>query len=130
MPGEATILGPFAVMARPQEVAAFRAATGLVDAGDRLPLTFPMRWMASPDVRAALRSLLSEGDLVPVHEGQGFDYAMPLFVGTAYTLRLEARRETAPDRLIVGGTIATEDGLIHAKLETILRLFSTTAIAA
>ena len=128
--GAATDLGSFVVTATPQEAAAFCAATGLAADGRRLPLTFPMRWMASPDVRAALLSLVPERDLVPFHEGQVFAYTAPLFVDTPYALRLEARRETAPDRLIATVAIAADDGTICATLETILRLFSIAAVAA
>ena len=128
--GSATPLGPFAIMATPAEAAAFRRATGLAGDGATLPLTFPMRWMAGRPVRDALMSLLSEPDLVPVHEGQAFDYAVPLLVDTPYTLDLMARRETAPDRLVVDGRIRGADGSVHATLETILRLFSMTAAAA
>ena len=35
-----------------------------------------------------------------------------------------------PDRLILTGTVAGSDGSIRVRLETILRLFSTAAVAA
>ncbi len=124
-----TPLGAFAVRAEPAEVAAFRAATGLPP-GDMVPVTFPMRWLASPEVRDGLLAMASEPDLVPVHESQLFDYIAPLVTGDRYEMNLDARRETTPDRLVLTGTITAEDGTIHVRLETILRLFSTSAAAA
>lgn len=124
-----TPLGPFAVAATPSQIDAFRAATGLPP-GAAVPLTFPMRWLAADAVRTALTSLAADADFVPVHESQSFDYAAPLASGTEYALNLLVRREVAPDRLVVEGTVEGTDGTPVARLETILRLFSTTAVAA
>ena len=109
------------------EAEAFRAATGcppsdLGPAGDILPATFPMRWLASPAVRELLTAAVPEPGLVPVHEGQGFDYERPLRVGAPYRLALAIRREAEPARLVVDGRIEDADGTLHARLETILRL--------
>lgn len=127
---DAIALGGFGVEASPDEIAAFRAATGLPAQGETLPLTFPIRWMASPAVRDAVATLAPESDLILVHESQTFDYATALRVGEPYTLTLTGRRVTTPDRLIVDGTVAAADGSICARLETILRLVSTTRAAA
>lgn len=108
---------------------AFRTATGLPP-GEAVPATFPMRWLAAPEIRDALRALAAAPNVVPVHESQTFDYAAPLSIGEGYEIRLDARRETMPDRLILTGTIAASDGSIRVRLETILRLFSTAAVAA
>lgn len=118
-------LGTFAVSAQAAEVDAFRRAARLEETGDTLPFTWPIRWMARPDVRAALTALVPEADLVPFHESQTFDYAAPLRAGTDYTLAMTARRESAPDRLVVEGSIAVADGSVVATVETVLRLFST-----
>ncbi len=124
-----TPLGAFAVCAEPAEVAAFRAATGL-PRGDAVPATFPMRWLAAPEVRDALLAMAGEPDLVPVHESQLFDYLAPLSIGERYEMCLDVRRETAPDRLVLTGAITARSGAIHLRIETILRLFSTAAVAA
>ena len=124
-----TPLGSFAVTTDRAEVDAFRAATGLPP-GDGVPATFPMRWLAAPEVRAALLAIAPEPDLVPVHESQTFEYLAPLFVGVRYALALAARREAAPDRLVLTGTISGEDGAPCVHVETILRLFSAVAVAA
>ena len=117
----------FAVAATEAEVAAFRAATGCPRSGDILPATFPMRWLASPDVRRALLDAVPEPGLVPVHEGQAFDYERPLRVGEPYRLRLATRREAEPPRLVADATIADADGIVHARLEMILRLVGIAA---
>lgn len=124
-----TPLGPFAVRAEPAEVAAFRAVTGLPP-GDTVPATFPMRWLAAPEVRDALLAMAAEPDLVPVHESQMFDYLAPLTVGEHYEMRLDAHRESAPERLVLTGTVTGRSGAIHLRIETMLRLFSTAAVAA
>lgn len=123
-----TGIGSFRVKADPAEVAAFRKATGLGDAGATLPLTFPMRWMVRQEVRAAILAMVVEPDIVLVHESQSFDYERPLVCGEDYVLALSARRESAPDRLFVDGTISGGQGTL-CKIETILRLFSTEAAA-
>ncbi len=121
-------IGTFAVSADPAEVAAFRRAARLDDEGGTLPFTWPIRWMARPDIRAALAALLPEADLVPFHESQTFDYAVSLRVGVSYQLAVSARRESAPDRLVAEGVLSA-DGARVATIETVLRLFSTQAAA-
>ncbi len=118
-----TPLGCFPVTATAAEADAFRAATGLspVD-GTILPLTFPMRWLAAPEVRGAMIAMAAD-DVALVHEAQTFDYDRPLRVGEAYALTLSARREADPARLVLHGSIATRDGTPAARLETVLRLF-------
>ena len=125
-------IGTFAVSADPAEVAAFRRAARLEDAGALssgfLPFTWPIRWMARPDIRAAMAALVPEPDLVPFHESQTFDYASPLRAGVSYELAVSARRDSAPDRLVVEGVLSA-DGARVANIETVLRLFSTRAAA-
>ena len=124
-----TPLGSFAVTCEPAEVQAFRAATGLCQ-GDAVPSTFPMRWLAAPEVRDALLAMAPEPDLVPVHESQTFEYDAPLAVGGRYELQLTAHREATPDRLVLAGTVLGDDVAPRVRIETILRLFSTAAAAA
>ena len=125
----ATSLGAFAVATGTAELAAFRLATGLAG-GSGVPLTFPMRWLALPEVRTALLAMVPEPDVVPVHESQSFDYVEPLKADEPYHLAVSARRETSPDRLIVEGVVSSAGGGLCARLETILRLVSTAGAAA
>ena len=126
----ASDIGTFEVSAQAAEVAAFRRAARLDDTCETLPFTYPIRWMARPDIRAALTALVPEADLVPFHESQTFDYAVPLEVGVAYWLTVAARRERVPERLFVDGRISAADGTVLATIETVLRLFSKTRGAA
>ena len=119
-------VGTFAVSAAAADVAAFRRAARL-EGGDGLPFTWPIRWLAAPEIRAKLQALMPEDDLVPFHESQTFDYAAPLRKDTPYTLAVTARRETTPERLVVEGRVAA-DGVLVATVETVLRLFSTQAV--
>ncbi|MGD0635083.1 MAG: hypothetical protein ABSA13_12540 [Beijerinckiaceae bacterium] len=118
----AAALGTFPVSSTAGEAAAFRAATGVESAGDVLPLTFPMRWLVAPEIRAALLDAVADPDVVLVHESQIFDYSHRLRSGESYALSVSARRESAPDRLLVDGVISDASGLELARLETILRL--------
>lgn len=122
-----TALAAIPVVATPDEIAAFRAAIGLDPEDPAVPLTFPMRWLTSEAVVEATRSMVPEPDLVLVHEGQTFDYERPLVAGERYLLELSAHRHTAPDRLVLDGTIAAADGPLFGRLETVLRLFSSAA---
>lgn len=119
-----TPLGSFNVTAARAEVEAFRAATGLAP-GNCVPVTFPMRWVAAGEPRDAMLAMVSEPHLVPVHESQIFEYNGTLDVDENYTMELTARREAAPDRLVLAGTISDAVGTLLVRLETVLRLFST-----
>jgi hypothetical protein len=123
----AAALGTFTVSGTADEVEAFQAATGTESSGDLLPLTFPIRWLVAPEIRAALLSAIADADFVLVHESQAFDYAQPLRCGVSYALGVSARRESAPDRLLVDGVIRDASGLELARLETVLRLIRMPA---
>lgn len=125
-----TPLGSFHVRAERAEAEAFAAAIRLEDGdGVRLPLTFPMRWLVRPEVRAALMSLLPGGNVIPVHESQSFAYERPLHCDETYVLSLSAARMTGPDRLVVDGTIEDLGGAACGRIETILRLFPVEGVA-
>ncbi len=131
MSQQASALGTFAVIGTLEQAAAFRAATGQRgEPAHVLPLTFPMRWLVTTEVRAAIAMLVPQPDLVLVHESQTFDYVSPLRAGERYAMTLTARRKTDPDQLIVDGAIASLEGKPVATLETILRLFSSAPGAA
>lgn len=116
---EETILGPFEVATGPAEIAAFAAAIG-APASD-IPATFPVVWLSSPGLRAALRAAVGP-DYLPVHESQSFDYARPLVVGATYRLTAVARRESAPARLVVAASVAEIAGTPVLTMRAVLRL--------
>ena len=116
-------LGVFPVRGTASEADAFRLAIGQPPGGVALPLTFPMRWLAAPEVRAATTGMVPD-DVALVHEAQTFEYDAPLLTGEPYALTLVAHRESGPDRLVLAGSVATIDGTRMAWVETVLRLFS------
>ena len=116
---EETVLGPFEVATDPDAVAAFCAAIGAPKG--EIPATFPIVWLSAPDLKAALRDAVGP-DFLPVHESQSFDYARPLALGVAYRLTAAARREHAPERLVVDADVAEADGAPCLTLRAVLRL--------
>jgi hypothetical protein len=108
-------------------VDAFRAETG--GAPDVVPFTFPMHWLAAPEIAAALGDLLGP-DCVPVHESQNFAYDASLAVDETYVLALDAEQTAVPARLILRGTVTTRAGDPCLSLETVLRLVPTAAAAS
>ncbi len=130
MSAEVTALGCFAMRATRAETAAFRAAIGLVATDDVVPLTFPMRWLVAPAIRAALLAVVADPALVLVHESQDFEYTRRPRIDEPLALTLVAWREMAPDRLRVEGVIADADGVEIGRIETVLRLIAAPAEAA
>lgn len=123
---DATALGRFAVVGTVAEADAFCRATGAAPQAT-LPLTYPMRWLALEDVRAGLVALVSGAEVVLVHESQSFAYSRPLHVDQLYTLTVFARREEAPDRVILDGTVIDAAGVEQVRIETVLRLIAAPA---
>jgi len=114
-------LPPVKVRIAPQDVAAFCRATGGHRRPVEVPLTFPARWLALPDARDLIVRSLGDG-FIPVHEAQNFAYEHALQIETDYVLTVEARRTPAPPRLTLRMDIATPQGEVCARLETILRI--------
>lgn len=125
----ARALGPFELSAPAAEAEAFRAATDAPELDGLLPLTFPMRWLASPAILDALIAAVDGEDLVFVHESQAFDYIERLRVDVPYVMALNVRRTAEPDRLVADGVIATPPGSIVARFETVLRLIKAPSPA-
>jgi len=123
-------LDPIAVRADAAEAAAFRRAT--LDAAeacdaDELPFTFPVRWLARSEIRAAVARLLNEQDsaaLLPLHESQSFDYAAPLRADVDYRMRVHMRRESEAAQLVLSAEIGPDEGIVHLRMEMVLRLFA------
>jgi len=116
---EETVLGPFEVATNPADVATFAAAVGAPAA--EVPATFPIVWMSAPPLKAALREAAGP-DFLPVHESQSFDWARPLVAGAAYRLSAVARRENAPERLVVEASIVEPSGDLVTTMRAVLRL--------
>ena len=116
---EETVLGPFEVATGPAEIAAFAAATGAPAA--EASATFPIVWLSSPELKAALRASIGP-DHLPVHESQSFDYSRPLAPGAAYRLTAVARRESAPERLVVDANVVETAGAPVVTMRAVLRL--------
>lgn len=116
---EETILGPFEVATGPAEISAFAVAIG-APATD-IPPTFPVAWLSSPGLKAALREAVGP-DFLPVHESQSFDYSRPLGVGVACRLTAVARRESAPERLVVEASVVETAGAPILTMRAVLRL--------
>jgi hypothetical protein len=123
-------IGPLTVRATAQEVEAFRAET-FAPADQAVPFTFPVRWFALPDIRAAAESLLGSEPSIPLHESQSFDYLAPLAVDTDYHMTVDITREHEPQRIILRaeigqGTIDQET--ICVRSEMILRIIPASAL--
>jgi hypothetical protein len=120
-------IGPLTVRATAQEVATFRAET-FAPADEAVPFTFPMRWFARPDIRAAAESLLGDEPSIPLHESQSFDYLSPLAIDTDYQMTVDITREYEPQRVILRAEIGRET--IFLRSEMILRIIPASAIAS
>jgi hypothetical protein len=115
-------LGPFAVRAGAGEAEAFGHETGAK--GAPIPFTFPVRWLARPEIRAAAAGMIQEVAWVPIHESQSFDYRRRLETETDYRMRIDMRREAKPPRLILRAEITTQSGDLCLDMEMILRIVS------
>lgn len=116
---EETVLGPFEVATRSADIAGFAAATG-APAGE-IPATFPIVWLSAPALKDALREAAG-ADFLPVHESQSFDYLRPLARDATYRLVAVARRESAPERLVVEASVTELSGAAALNMRAALRL--------
>ncbi len=112
-------LGPFVVRVEAAEAEAFGRATG-GKAG--IPFTFPVRWFARPELRAAAAQMMGEAAWLPIHESQSFDYRRPLESDIDYRMRVDMWREAKPARLILRAEIATDKDEPCLSMEMILRI--------
>jgi hypothetical protein len=126
-------IGPLAVKADPARVTEFQGATfGDTEAGCVLPFTFPVCWLAAPEIRAGVASLVREDDgavLLPLHESQSFDYAAPLLADIDYRMSVDIRKEREPLRLVLQaevGEIVSGADVVHLRMEMVLRIVAIT----
>jgi hypothetical protein len=125
LPSELSV-GPIEVTADAAEADTFRRATSAVaEASDELPFTFPMRWLAHAQIRAAAARLIGDAaaeQVLALHESQTFDYAAPLKIGETYRLNVKMRRPPQAQQIIVDAEIGPNAELPHLRMEMILRL--------
>jgi hypothetical protein len=126
-------IGPLTVKADAARVAEFQGATfGGAEAGCVLPFTFPVCWLAAPEIRAGVAGLVGEDDgttLLPLHESQSFDYAAPLLADVDYCMSVNIRQEREPLRLVLQaevGEIVSGADAVHLRMEMVLRIVAIT----
>jgi hypothetical protein len=133
LPTELSV-GPIEVKADAAEADAFRRATSAVgEASDELPFTFPMRWLAHAEIRAAAARLIGDEtgeQMLALHESQTFDYASPLKVGETYRLNVTLSRPPQAQQITVDAEIGPGADLIYLRMEMILRLFTVDVPSA
>ena len=97
IPAGSRPLGRFAVTTDPEKVAAFRKALGdAADNGDAdtVPTTFPITWIAAPELAERLSVLyaaIGDGKKLVLQTEQSFAYAGPLCLGRTITSRSISR---------------------------------------
>jgi hypothetical protein len=115
----------FSVTTARAEVAAFAGALGLVEPGEtveRVPLTYPARWLADDAVRDWIVGVLG-GEALPVHEMQDFAYRAPLVVDGTYALEVICSvQEGDPPRITIAAEIREGDALIGSARSSILKI--------
>lgn len=108
------------------EVAAFAEALGLLEAGeapDRVPLTYPVRWLADDRVRDWLVGVLG-GEGLPVHEMQDFTYGAPLALDRTYALDVTCTlQEGDPPRIAIAAEIRDGEAVIGSARSSILKVW-------
>jgi hypothetical protein len=120
-------VGPLTVKADAAHVAEFRRATLCGDeVGRILPFTYPVCWLATPEIRGAVTSLAPVGhgaELLPLHESQAFDYVEPLLADVDYFMNIDIHKEEQPLRLVLRATIGPTVDSVHLRMEMALRIF-------
>jgi hypothetical protein len=116
--------GPVRVTTAAEAVREFRRESGWRHDGGDVPLSFPVVWMKSPEIKEAIR-LATQDVGLPIHESQEFQYAKPLQIDAAYNLMLELEYESDPARLVATAQIFTPDGMTIGSAVSKLRLILT-----
>lgn len=122
--GDSVLLGSLGVQTDAAAIAEFAAALGLPPGS--IPLTFPIRWLALPHVRAAIEGAIG---LWPVHASQAFNFAAGLAANRDYALRTSIRQHRVPShRIVVRSSVTGDDGRAIVQFETVL--LPTSALSA
>jgi acyl dehydratase len=126
-------IDPIRVRAETYHIRAFGAAVAagppqVPTAG--VPVTFPIRWIALPDVRDRISRLLSPPEGLLVQQSQSFHYATPIEPDRDYLLEIECRRDPVQQhRIRLRGTVRELTGAPIVRLETVLRAIATWTAA-
>lgn len=113
-------LGTFTVRASAAEADAFRRETG--GTGQKIPFTFPVRWLARPDFHAAAAEMIGDNNWVPIHESQSFDYRVPLVADVDYAMTVKMQRQTEPSRIVLLADVGVSGEAPALSMEMILRI--------
>jgi hypothetical protein len=126
-----TSIGPLTVSADMAEARRFAKATaGQDESADELPFTFPLRWLATPAVRAVIAQLVTrngETAFLPLHESQTFDYAAVLRPDTDYRMIVDIHRDPENPQIVLHAEIGPDETRIHLRMDMVLRLVPVDA---
>lgn len=114
-------VGPLPVLVTAAEAAAFADAVAPGVSG--VPLIFPVRFLALPEIRAALMEIADMARHVVLHEAQSFTAARQIHAEAAYflTTTLTLGAESQP-RITVETNIDDESGTYVGGMTATLRL--------
>ena len=114
------MLGPFRVSADPALVARFANVVGATL--ERVPATFPMTWLALPEIRAAILRRVHAGE-VAFHEDQSFQYRGEIETGADYELTATVERRDDPARVAIASAVRRADAPVLDML-TLMRIIA------
>jgi hypothetical protein len=117
-------LGSFSVQASPESVRQFSDALCVAGARRRpgVPLTFPMRWLALPEIRNEIVRSLSARVGFPVQESQTFEYTRTIELGGIYRITIELLEDDGePERVRLCGVVHDPSDMHVVTTETTLR---------
>jgi hypothetical protein len=127
-------LGPIEARIAPEDVAAYRRATGLdgaAGAGSGVPATFPAVWLWHPKAAAAVAQASRCSGQSPVLTAQRFAYFGPLAIGALYRFEIERfRHPDDPDEVSIEATVRDEHGQLVASFSAVFRLFAAALAEA
>ena len=110
------------------EALAFADAVASPPGGSGVPLIFPIRFLALPEIRAALADVADVARHVVLHEAQSFTCARQIQPEIAYLLSatLTLGVESQP-RISIAASIHNESGTLVGEMHTTLRLLPIVA---
>jgi hypothetical protein len=103
----------------------FQRATQVPADETQVPLTFSLCFLALPEIRSLIETMIGGKGFVPVHEGQSFNVMQSLKIAADYDLSVSFSRSEKPPRLTLRALIATPQGAPCVEIETILRIVET-----
>lgn len=122
-------VGPFPLKLDANDAAVLADALGSQRPG-WVPMIYPIRWMALPEIQTAIATMVDLGRVLLLHETQSFEATVPLRADTGYLLSaLIQVTGNDPQRLTVLGTASDLDGAICARFQASLRLLPYGAVS-